>query len=1208
MDSTAHDALSQRRRPLNSHFGAPPPPFVLIISAVLVLFFTFIAANFGDSPDSVSAQTTPSVTLVDYDIDDDGFMDIRTNVQFSNIQNDMDTDGTPDAARDAVETAAWNAAWPNPMPGMGCADGDHDSDPMTPEQPTCIGYELMNDIVFAATGNTLPTMGWDGDVWGFGTRPGLSGTLKGNGYRVVNARHDAGNGVRGMFHKIESNGKVEGLGLWNPLYRNGNDHNGTVAAEIKGVAEGVFVYGNGEAAPNYLMESNIGGGITALLTGGRIVNSFVYTTEHVAKRSSGNNTGGLIGRVSQGGSCRNSYFSGRLYTGGGGRTGGLLVGQSGATRANMMNCVGDISVEGFWAAWNGADAGENRDFRATRADMQGATGYDMPPMNPFSSWDTDANGDAQDMWNFGTDMELPVLKGYGHDRTFPRERTLWHATNHSMNLCTRTPAVANEIIRHLKDGVWRPTTPPIEEVPEVLANLTPCSSIADTRTVTLGHMRDFVYTTEDNPFRLNPDRTTPASPRLTVLQPDDFAYMWNARHFDLSGNALTTLPHHLFQDSRIWQLDLSGNALTCLHPDLFTHTRKPSTEEQSANFMFVNLDGNRLTTSGLPDRVFDDLSHVNGLSLSSNALDEINTRWFERLGSLGVRPMGDTKLRPEAGLQLAGNAISAHYYWHRGFDDFRLNQVEFSGAQASASLLAALRARMVAAGTNIMNLDLESTQYLANGQLGSGNCPSDLTSGPPGTLDINGMPVQCQIAASWAPPWQESAPPRVRSATATGTAASITISFSYPEVAPGTLYQVRYRKRTNNLAAAWEQPWRVIPLDLSATGTKSFTIDGLERDITYRFQLRAVVNGAVGEISELTQGTTAALPAVNKIQPTIREISVQAGQKIRLSVEVYGRQDDLNNDLADDDATVVFRWTEPSGGGGTFASPSSDRRVTYTAPSLPGTYTVTAEAQPDGICVGHHNSRTITDDDRAPCIATFTIRVSRAPGVAEPPADPINPAGLIPSSLTDSDGVAYAVFTPVGGGTFTGEGITVSAIKGAVPDGQLLGVSATASAIPVPAPIPGARMTLAGSYFEVNGVQRNGEAPVSGYALDDPISACLPVPDMFRSDISDVVVVNRNPSDGTLGILSSKVRQTDGGLVVCGSIGKLPATVAAARIGIVEATPEPPQEPGIDDLSVGAVTPGPNAAVWAMVIGTMMLAAVAATAGITGIRRRTSRR
>ena len=151
-------------------------------------------------------------------------------------------------------------------------------------------------------------------------------------------------------------------------------------------------------------------------------------------------------------------------------------------------------------------------------------------------------------------------------------------------------------------------------------------------------------------------------------------------------------------------------------------------------------------------------------------------------------------------------------------------------------------------------------------------------------------------------------------------------------------------------------------------------------------------------------------------------------------------------------------------------------------------------------------------------------------------------------------------------------------------------------------------MTLAGSYYDVNGVQRNGEAPVSGYALDDPISACLPLPDMFRSDISDVVVVNRNPSDGSLGILSSKVRQTDGGLVVCGSIGTLPATVAAARLGIVEATPEPPQEPGIEDLSVGATSPGASAAVWAMAIGAMMLAAVVATVGITGIRRRTLRR
>ena len=1196
----SHNAVTPQTRT-----SVPPPPFVLIISAFLVLIFALLAANFGDAPVTVSAQTTPA--LVDYDIDDDGYMDITTTVQFAQIHNDLNTDGVPNR-----NAATWNNAWPNRMTGMGCPDGDHDSDPMTPDQPYCMGYELLNDLVFSGD-NSLYPIGWDGQRWSHGAP--FTGRLKGNGYRIIGADYDSnGDGYFGHFGELGTGSKIEGVGFWNPQMINGFDFGGSIAGRLRGTLEGVYIYAD---EVRNITNANISGSIAAIMDAGRVENSFVFMrppVAHVSYRSLGRSVGGFFGRVNNNGVCRNSYFSGQLMSGSNIDPRHLLVGNLNGFSRSFSGCIADRTTDSN-SVWPGASPQDHAAHTATKAEMVAVTGYDMPPMNPFSDWDTDANGDPQDVWDFGDETTLPVLKAYGHDVAFPVSRPLWRTT-HLVNLCTRTLAVANEIIRHLQDDVFRPGRG-VTEVPAAVASMEPCEDENDTQEVSVPNLWNLVYTTPDHPFRLDPERTDPPSPKITELDDEDLSYAWWASHINLSGNALTTLPPQMFSYVYLRQLDLSDNAITSLHPDTFSTYRPPTAAEQESDYLFVNLDGNRLTEAGLPDRVFDNLSYMNSLTLRSNALAGINTRWFERLGNLGKRPAGDINIRPNLGLHLEGNPITEHYYWHRAFGDLRFHEAEYAGDNPGAALLTAITARMEAFGTDTTNMQIATTDYLVGGNLRTSSCPAGLTQGPPGTLDINGDPVQCEFSARWTPPASAST---VTVAIPTAPAAltgqgSIRITFTHtstPTVAEGmtaapvTGYQIRFRPRPSNAEAPWTEQWRSVPVDISTDGEKTLVIDRLQADTVYQFQMRTLSAAGPGPASDFSQGTRLRLPVVNTIKPTIREISVQAGQQIRLEVDIYSRQDTVRNDLADDDGSkVVFQWSESPSSGGSFGSPSTDRRVVYTAPNLPGTYTVLAEVQPEGACTSHHTSRFgLTEADRASCIATFTIRVSRAPGAAEPPPDPVNPAGLIPSSLTDNDGVAYAVFTPVDGGTFTGEGITVSAIKGAVPDGQLLGVSATASSIPVPVPIPGARMTLAGSYYEVNGVQRNGEAPVSGYALDDPISACLPLPDMFRADISDVVVVNRNPTDGTLGILSSKVRQTNSGLLVCGSIGTLPATVAAARLGIVEATPEPPQDPGIDDLSVGAATPGTHAAIWALVVGAVMLAAVVATVGITGIRRR----
>ena len=1254
----------------------------------------------------------------DYDIDDDGYIDIRTHAQWAALDEDRNGDGIPEDTASYLSPADYYAAYPGAMNTMGCQATDHDSNPTTPDQPTCKGYELLNDIDWQEgwTYETIPTL----PAQPTGGRPTTNIDIRGNGYRLVNLEYngnrDGSRGGSGVFGSVD--GRIEGLGLWNPQVIGDAAIGGTLAGAIGwgGHVIGNYVYGD----PGLSVvggDHQWGGIVGEVITGSGagqtavLENSFVRADVGRPGGGTAHDTAGLTGYIQQGGVCRNSFWVGTWRHGLGAR---YYVTGSATPPFTVTNCFGNnTKADGSANIYSGVNPYANHSH--PYADIVSTDDY----TGIFGGYNTDEDGDGEldDVWDFGDDTEAPILKAYGHDRKFPSTRTV--SGTSTVNVCERTLAVANEIIRHLKDDTWRTTAPAITAVHPDIVALSQCTAETDTQNVSVNHLRDFVVTTADNPFRLDPDRTTPASDKLTELNRNDLAYLPNANHFNFSDNDLTTLPYYLFQGAKVLQLDLSNNAITSLPLDAFSGQTATEVESDSNPFNYhdtwIDLSGNRLTAAGIPYRLFDEMPYLTGLSLDSNAITEVNTRWFDYLVNLGRRDSTANTMPRIIGLHLGGNEVTRHYFWHKAFPaDMRFNEVAYSGANAADDLRDAIEARIAAAkGARIgdldddSNLDLTTIENLRNGMITSGACPDNLISGPAGSLDINDMPLQCEQATRWTPPGTLGASARVSapSTSSVGQHGHIVLSFSHDSPSsdepPITAYQLRYRLLSDGQNAPWRQQWRIIPIDLSSFGTKSATITVLIPLNVYQFQMRALVDsaptpavtftqgswpeGTMGaaalqpsaesgrgsvrlifthqpatnedpilrqalaitgyqiryrplpanpeapwtqewrdidvdistpglkslivspllestryqfqirpisggpiETVTLTQGTRIAIPEINSLKPTIREISVQAGQQILLAVDVYDAQDVMDNDLADDsDSQMIFRWTESPSGGGTFATPSSDRRVVYTAPDLPGTYTILAEAQPDGICRDHHNAKLgISDEDRARCIATITVRVSRAPGAVEPEADPVNPAGLIPTSLTDNAGIAYAVFTPVDGGTFSGEGITVTAPAGAIPDQQLLGIAAARSDIPVPQGIPGARLTIAAPYYEVNGVQRTGDAPVSAYNLDDPIRACMPIPAMFRADISDVAVISRSAADGSITILTSSIRQTATGLAACGNIGQLPATVAVANIGIIQATPEPPA-PEEDLPDTGATAPS----IW--MLATIMLAALA---------------
>ena len=146
---------------------------------------------------------------------------------------------------------------------------------------------------------------------------------------------------------------------------------------------------------------------------------------------------------------------------------------------------------------------------------------------------------------------------------------------------------------------------------------------------------------------------------------------------------------------------------------------------------------------------------------------------------------------------------------------------------------------------------------------------------------------------------------------------------------------------------------------------------------------------------------------ISRIESTIRSVTVSPGDRVTLSVDIYGAQDIKANALGDG---IGFLWSDDNAGGN---FEGNDSEVSYTAPDRAGNYTVSV-ATPFSAC-----RAPLTDEVR--CTVTLDITVRRSSTAVEPTPEPRNPAGAIPPILTDPDGNQYEVFTPEGGGTFTGD-------------------------------------------------------------------------------------------------------------------------------------------------------------------------------------------
>ena len=315
-----------------------------------------------------------------------------------------------------------------------------------------------------------------------------------------------------------------------------------------------------------------------------------------------------------------------------------------------------------------------------------------------------------------------------------------------------------------------------------------------------------------------------------------------------------------------------------------------------------------------------------------------------------------------------------------------------------------------------------------------------------------------------------------------------------------------------------------------------------------------------------------------RIEPSIRSATVSARDRIRLSVDVYGRQNILDNRLADG---IEFEWD--AGANGNFHG--DGREVIYTAPDSPGRYTVMVSFANRSDCEAAREG--------SKCSAEFEVRVRR-PSVPPTPAPaPINPPGDIPEYLADEAGNQYTVFTPEEGGMFDGDSVSITAGPGVVHNGDVIGVSMSRGE---PASNTGQahhRYTLAGDTYHVMAVDALKQR-ISDYSLASPAQVCIPLPDALRSNIPDVAIAMTDGS-GSLTILSSSVRITSGGTALCSYLGRLPATIAAAKVGAPPDFPMPTPEPEEALPDTGGSVPGSSSGMLWMILAGIAAAMIGAT-------------
>ncbi len=322
-------------------------------------------------------------TIIDYDTDDDGYIEVSGHAQLNAIRNDLDGDGNPTVGG----SSAYNNAFPNrdgnAATRMGCPSGN------------CVGYELTANI------NLTTYTSWVriGD-----NTNNYTGDFKGNGYTIDNLTISSSTTTYvGLFGAISSASRIESVGITNANVT-GSEFVGALVGGSGG--EIVACWSTGSVTARRVVGGLVG------WTNGTITSSYSHASATGTQASTSDHVGGLLG-ASQSGTVRNSYSTGRVTR------------ATGATTLNVGGLIGSGSANdapgSYWdtqtSGW-ATSAGSQTAVGRTTTQLQSQTTYGATSSDAYYGWNIDldnADGDSDtatgvdDPWDFAGSSAYPTL-------------------------------------------------------------------------------------------------------------------------------------------------------------------------------------------------------------------------------------------------------------------------------------------------------------------------------------------------------------------------------------------------------------------------------------------------------------------------------------------------------------------------------------------------------------------------------------------------------------------------------------------------------------------------------------------------------------------------------------------------------------------------------------------------------------------------------
>ena len=337
---------------------------------------------------------------------------------------------------------------------MGCKLTDHDSNSQTAEQPTCVGYELMNDIDLDTDGDG--NIGTDsGDAYynsGAGWSPitdasnltSYTGNFNGNGNTINNLFINRSSAAyQGLFRGFGGSARIEQLGITNANVSGGNWVG--ILAGFSGASTAAIVasYTTGKVAG-----SDRVGGLVGYNSRGTISSS--YSTAYVSGRT---RVGGLVG-YRGGDAITDTYSTGRVVRSSGTDTrfGGLIGAAVPQSANNVSNSYWDTSTSGQTTSAGGTGK--------TTRQLQTPTGY----TGIYANWnidldnadaDNDATTGKDDPWTFGNKMQYPMLDYKMMSTTPQNSQAMGRSDNWNAPIVGERVAVCvTGATRSNRSGLW----------------------------------------------------------------------------------------------------------------------------------------------------------------------------------------------------------------------------------------------------------------------------------------------------------------------------------------------------------------------------------------------------------------------------------------------------------------------------------------------------------------------------------------------------------------------------------------------------------------------------------------------------------------------------------------------------------------------------------------------------------------------------------